>query len=250
MIFLLSAMYFIWFVALTVVINLAFLPALFLPRRVVRFGAKLWCSGQIWGLGTICGLRYEVRGEIPPRGVIVASKHMSMWDTLALFLLLGDVSIVLKRELLLVPFYGWYALKLRFIYVDRKGRASALRKMAMQARAAMKRGQSILIFPEGTRKKPGAAPDYKPGVAALYDQLGVPCIPVALNSGLYWTGPSGFLKKPGTVVVRFLAAIPAGLRRKEFMLLLEDRIETATAELLLATHAEAPQAPEQKANIS
>jgi len=232
MILLRSILYFLWFAVLTVVLNVGFLPALLLPRRVTRFAAKLWCQGQLWGLRTIAGLAYEVRGELPPRGVIVASKHMSMWDTLALFLLLEDVTIILKRQLLLVPFYGWYAYKAGFIFIDRKGRASALRKMAAGARAAMRRGQTILIFPEGTRKPPGAPADYKPGVAALYGELGVPCVPVALNSGLYWTGPSGFLKRPGTVIVRFLPVIPPGLKRREFMAMLESRIETATAQLL------------------
>jgi len=232
MILLRSIMYFLWFLILTAILNLGFLPALLLPRRIARFGARLWCRGQLWGLKTIAGLSYEVHGDVPPRGVIVASKHMSMWDTLALFVLVDDVTIVLKRQLLLVPFYGWYAWKLGFIFIDRKGHASALRRMTALARAAMQRGSSILIFPEGTRKLPGAAPDYKPGVAALYDQLDVSCAPVALNSGLYWTGPAGFLKCPGAVVVRFLPAIPPGLKRREFMTTLENSIETATAELI------------------
>jgi 1-acyl-sn-glycerol-3-phosphate acyltransferase len=232
MILLRSTLYFLWFAILTAVLNIGFLPALVLPRRVARYGAKLWCRGQLWGLRAIAGLSYEVRGERPPNGVIVASKHMSMWDTLALFALLDDATFVLKRQLLLVPFYGWYAYKLGFIFIDRDGRASALRAMIAKARKAMHRGESILIFPEGTRKKAGAAPDYKPGVAALYDQLGVACAPVALNSGLYWTGPAGFLKRPGRVIVQFLPVIAPGLKRREFMATLESRIETAVAGLL------------------
>ncbi len=235
-----STVYFVWFAVLTAVLNLGFLPALILPRRVARFGARLWCRGQLWGLKTIAGLSYEVRGEIPPKGAIVASKHMSMWDTLALFLLLEDVTIILKRQLLLVPFYGWYAFKVGFIFIDRQGGASALRRMAAKSRASMKRGRSILIFPEGTRKGPGAPPDYKPGVAALYHQLDVPCVPVALNSGLYWTGPSGFLKRPGKVILRFLPVIPPGLKRRQFMATLESRIETATAQLIAEAGSTSP----------
>jgi 1-acyl-sn-glycerol-3-phosphate acyltransferase len=227
-----SVLYFLWFVILTVVLNLGFLPALILPRRFARFGARLWCNGQLWGLRTIAGLSYEVRGERPPRGVIVASKHMSMWDTLALFVLVDNVTFVLKRQLLLVPFYGWYAFKAGFIFIDRNGRASALRRMIAAARDATKRKSSLLIFPEGTRKAPGAVPDYKPGVAALYGELGVACVPVALNSGLYWTGPAGFLKKPGKVIVEFLPAIPPGLKRRDFMAALESRIEAASAALV------------------
>ncbi|MGD0190472.1 MAG: lysophospholipid acyltransferase family protein [Rhizomicrobium sp.] len=236
MVLLRSAVYFLWFVLVTVVLNLGFLPALLLPRGVVCTGAQWWCRAQLWGLKTICGLGYEVRGSAPPPGVLVASKHMSMWDTLAMFVLLGDCVIVLKRELLLVPFYSWYALKLGFIFIDRNGKASALRKMAANAKAAMAEGRSVLIFPEGTRKRPGSAPDYKPGVAALYGQLAVPCVPIALNSALYWTGPSGFLKKPGTVIVRILPAIAPGLKRGEFMSTLQTRIESATTELLAEAH--------------
>jgi 1-acyl-sn-glycerol-3-phosphate acyltransferase len=236
MILLRSAVYFLWFLLVTVVLNLGFLPGLLLPRSIVRTGAQWWCRAQLWGLRVICGLDFEVRGTPPPPGVLVASKHMSMWDTLAMFVLLGDVVIVLKRELLLVPFYSWYALKLGFIFIDRQGKASALRKMAADAKAAMAEGRTVLIFPEGTRKLPGSVPDYKPGVAALYGQLAVPCVPMALNSALYWTGPSGFLKKPGKVIVRVLPPIAPGLKRVEFMSTLQSRIEGATAELLAEAH--------------
>jgi len=159
----------------------------------------------------------------------VASKHMSMWDTLALYLTLNQPAIVLKRELLRIPFYGWFLAKAAAVPIDRSAGASALRKMSEAARAVLAQGRPILIFPEGTRKKPGAAPDYKPGVAGLYSQLGVDCVPVTLNSGVYWTG---FLKRPGIIVLEFLEPIPPGMKRDAFMTLLESRIETATAALL------------------
>ena len=227
-----STIYFAWFVLLTVVLNLGFLPSLLMPAGAIRFGARLWCLGQLWGLKTFAGLSYEVRGPIPPQGVLVASKHMSMWDTVALYVLLREANIVLKSELFFVPLYGWYAAKHRFIFIDREARASALRKMIVGAKSAIARGETLLIFPEGTRKKPGAAPDYKPGVAALYDQLDVECVPVALNSGLFWTGPMGFLKRPGEVIIEFLPAIAPGLKRKEFMATLEERIETAVKQIV------------------
>jgi 1-acyl-sn-glycerol-3-phosphate acyltransferase len=139
---------------------------------------------------------------------------------------------VLKRELLRIPFYGWYIAKAGVIPIDRGAHASALRKMTAAARKVIAAGRPILIFPEGTRKKPGEPPDYKPGVAGLYGLLGAPCIPVALNSGLFWTGPMGLIKLPGRIVVEFLDPIPAGMKRAEFMRLLEERIETATAKLV------------------
>jgi 1-acyl-sn-glycerol-3-phosphate acyltransferase len=152
-----------------------------------------------------------------------------MWDTMALYLVLDDPSVVLKRGLQFVPFYGWYITKAGSIPIDRKGGASTLRRMTVAAKRALSAGRSILIFPEGTRKKPDAAPDYKSGVAALYTQLGVACVPTALNSGLFWTG---FTKRPGSIVLEFLEPIPPGLRSRDFMKVLEERIETATTALV------------------
>jgi len=154
---------------------------------------------------------------------------MSMWDTLALYLALDQPAIVLKRELLRIPFYGWFVWKATAIAIDRGAGSRALRKMSEAARAVLAQGRPILIFPEGTRKKPGAVPDYKPGVAGLYGQLDVACVPVALNSGVYWTG---FLKRPGTIVLEFLEPIGPGMKRDAFMTLLEHRIEAATTALL------------------
>jgi 1-acyl-sn-glycerol-3-phosphate acyltransferase len=154
---------------------------------------------------------------------------MSMWDTLALYLALDQPAIVLKRELLYIPFYGWFLWKAAAVPIDRGAGAKALRKMSAAAKDVLREKRPVLIFPEGTRKKPGAAPDYKPGVAGLYSMLDVPCIPVALNSGVYWTG---FIKKPGTIVLEFLEPIPPGLKRGAFMAMLENRIETATNRLL------------------
>jgi 1-acyl-sn-glycerol-3-phosphate acyltransferase len=224
-----SVLFFLWFAIVSVAIHIAALPALLLPRQVTVWASRRWSEATLWGLKVFAGLDFEVRGEIPKQAVLVASKHMSMWDTMALYMLLYDPAVVVKRELLRIPFYGWYVQKARAIAIDRSGHASALRQMADAARRAIGEGRSIMIFPEGTRKKPGTAPDYKPGVAGLYNLLTVPCVPVALNSGLFWTG---FLKKRGRIVIEFLPAIPAGLKRAEFMRLLQERTETATARLI------------------
>jgi len=229
MVFVRSLLFFIWFIAASVLLMGGFVWVLLLPRPFTVQLSKMWSRFLLFGLKYIAGLDYEVRGPIPHGGVLVASKHMSMWDTVTLYLLLDDASTVLKRELQRIPFYGWYIWKAGVIPIDRDGKASAMRKMIAEARAMLNAGRDILIFPEGTRKKPYAAPDYKPGVAGLYAQLGVPCIPVALDSGLFWTG---FIKKPGKIVVEFLPPIPAGLKRAEFMAALEERIETGTMKLL------------------
>jgi len=224
-----SALFLVWFLAITTVLSLAFLPVLALPREATVWLARLWARWTFWGLKIFAGIGWEIRGTVPRGPVLVAAKHMSMWDTLALYLALDEPAIVLKRELLRIPFYGWFLAKAAAIPIDRGAGASALRKMAEAARKVLAQARPILIFPEGTRKKPGAAPDYKPGVAGLYGQLDVNCVPVALNSGIYWTG---FLKHKGTIVLEFLEPIGPGLKRGDFMRLLEDRIETATNRLL------------------
>jgi 1-acyl-sn-glycerol-3-phosphate acyltransferase len=227
-----SALYFLWFALVSAAVNIGCLPLLLFPRRVTMWAPKGWCAALLWGLKWIAGVDYEVRGQIPADGVLVASKHMSMWDTIALYLTLHDSVFVLKRQLLNVPLYGWYARKMEMIPIDRDAGASALRSMTAAARAALAKHRAIVIFPEGTRKTPGASADYKPGVAGLYGQLDVPCVPVALNSGLFWTGPGGFLKKRGQIVLEYLEPIPAGLKRGEFMRILEERIEGATERLV------------------
>jgi 1-acyl-sn-glycerol-3-phosphate acyltransferase len=224
-----SALFLAWFLAITTLLSLVFLPVLVLPRGATVWLARLWARLTFWGLKVFAGVGFEIRGAVPQGAVLVASKHMSMWDTLALYLALREPAIVLKRELLRIPFYGWFLAKAAAIPIDRGAGASALRKMSEAARKVLAQDRPILIFPEGTRKKPGAAPDYKPGVAGLYGLLDVECVPVALNSGLYWTG---FLKHPGIIVLQFLEPIPPGLKRDAFMTRLQDRIEAATSALL------------------
>ncbi|HXM00468.1 MAG TPA: lysophospholipid acyltransferase family protein [Rhizomicrobium sp.] len=227
-----SILFLLWFVPVTIVIFIAALPTLVLPRGAAVYASRTWSRAIVWGLKHLANLDFELRGQPPTTGVLIASKHMSFWDSIALYLVLDGPEAVVKRELTRIPFYGWYIRKAGVIAIDRGGHASALRKMAAEARAAMARGHAVMIFPEGTRKDPGAAPDYKPGVAALYGQLDVACVPVALNSGLFWTGPLGVIKKPGKIVMEFLEPVPPGLKRPEFMATLQDRIESATAKLV------------------
>jgi 1-acyl-sn-glycerol-3-phosphate acyltransferase len=215
-------------------INLAYLPALLMPRSVVARGMEIWASVSFWGLKHIVGLDFEVRGRehLPAGPAIYAVKHMSMWETIAQHILLRDPAIVMKSELLMVPFYGWYARKCEMIVIDRNGHAAALRNMIKSARARIAAGRPIVIFPEGTRKLPGDPPDYKPGVAALYGALNVPCVPVALNSGLFWAR-KGMRPQPGRIVLEILPPIPPGLERGQFMLELQNGIEDATHRLLV-----------------
>ena len=229
MVLLRSSLFLVWFALLTILLAILCLPLLVLPRGgTVRLG-WLWSRATLWGLKAFAGLDMRVTGTVPAGPVLVAAKHMSMWDTLALHLLLGDPGIVLKRQLLSIPFYGWYLGKAAAIPIERSAGAHALRAMTLAARAVLDRKRPVLIFPEGTRRRPGAVPVYKPGVAGLYTMLNVPCVPVALDSGVYWRG---FRKFPGTITLAFLEPIAPGLKRAPFMALLEQRIEQATNALI------------------
>ncbi len=221
------------FFAWTAIIGTIGLPVLCAPRAAaMRFG-RFWSRSVLELLRVIVGLDHQIRGldRIPRGGCIVAMKHQSAWDTLILPVVLGDPAIVLKRELLLLPFYGWYAARAGSIAIDRKAGAGALRHMVARARAIAVQGRPIVIFPEGTRVAPGAHLPYQPGVAALYQTLALPVVPAALNSGLFW-GRRSFLKRRGRITLEFLEPIPPGWHRRRLMAELEQRIETATAALL------------------
>jgi 1-acyl-sn-glycerol-3-phosphate acyltransferase len=221
------------FFAWTAICGTVGLPFLLMPRAVtMRFG-RFWAAGVLGLLKVIVGLDHEIRGldRLPRNGCIIAMKHQSAWDTLILPVVLSDPAIVLKRELLLLPFYGWYAARAGSIAIDRKAGAGAVRRMLAKARPVATSGRPIVIFPEGTRVAPGERRAYQPGVAALYQLLGLPLVPAAVNSGLYW-GRRSFLKRPGRIVLEFLDAIPPGRTRPRLMAELERRIETATAALL------------------
>ncbi len=213
------------------------------PRSWAMAGLSAHGSTCLWLLKKIVGTGLEVRGHenLPEGPVLVASKHQSAWDTFALVPLLHDPAIIMKRELLWIPFYGWFSAKFGMIFVRRSAGAMALRHMAQDAINRAAKGRHILIFPEGTRREPGAPPDYKPGALFLYDRLDLSCCPVALNSGLYW--PRRSLNRfPGKIIVEFLEPIPPSLPRKEFARQLEAAIETAS-DALIVEAAAAPNPP-------
>lgn len=208
------------------------LPALILPRRVTILVGETWFSFILTALRVICGISHEVRGleNLPATPCIVASKHQSAWDTFAFLTFLDDAAYVIKKELIRIPVYGWLMNKAGMVPVDRAGGARALRGMVRTARGRLADGRNVVIFPEGTRTAPGTHRAYHPGVAALYTQLAVPVVPVALNSGLYWPRRA-FIKRPGHIVVEILPPIPPGLPRGDFMRRLEASIEEASARL-------------------
>lgn len=217
----------------TTIIALAGLPILLLPRRAVVAWADFWIDFCLWWLRLTCRVTHRVHGlEKRPAGpVIFACKHQSSWETLAFHRLFPNAATVLKRELLFIPVVGWAMARAGNIAVERGDGAKALRSLLRQGKQAIAEGRSILIFPEGTRTPVGSERPYHAGTAALYRQLGVPVVPVALNSGLFW-GRRKFIKRPGLIEVEILEPIPPGLRREAFMTLLRERVEGATARLV------------------
>ena len=213
----------------TLLLMVLSLPVFVLPARWGWPVVPLWARVNLWLLRWVAGVKVEFRGleNIPQGGCIVAAKHQSAWETFALLPLFRSPTYVLKRELRWIPLFGWYTAKFRQIPVDRGKRSVALAKLTDSARTAIAEGRQILIFPEGTRVEPGEHPDFKPGAAGLYLNMGVPCVPVALNSGVFLKSYCG-LKRPGRIVVEFLEPIPPGLDKPDFLRQLHERINTAS----------------------
>ncbi len=220
---------FIGWTAVSVTIMILFLP---FPRPVMQRAVKIWAWSQHWALKFLVGLDFEIRGEenIVHGAAIYASKHQSAWDTYVFYLLFSDPSYVLKKELVKIPVWGWMARKCAAISVDREGGASALKALVRDTRQRLGDDRPVILFPEGTRTRPGTHKPYHPGIAALYSQCEAPVIPVALNSGLFW-GRRSYTKQSGTIIIEFLPAMPTGMKRRDFMQALETQIES-TAERL------------------
>lgn len=216
------------------------IPALLLPGRATVWMAITWARISLWLMRVIVGTRYEVTGldNIPAGGIIVAAKHQSFWETFALLTVFTDPVYILKRELTWIPFFGWALLKSRMIPVDRGAKGRALAQITRRAHVELgQRRRQLIIFPEGTRRPPGAEPAYKFGVAHLYAELSVPCVPVALNSGLYWPRRKA-IRRPGTVRISILPPILPGMDKVSFHTELQRRIEPECNRLLALARAE------------
>ena len=217
------------------------LPSLLLPKRALLAIAVAWAHSSLWLMKVVAGTDYEVTGRenIPATGgMIVAAKHQSFWETFVLVTIFRDPVFILKRELTWIPLFGWCLMKLRMIPVDRGGKARALAQVTRRAKTELReKGRQLLIFPEGTRRPPGAPPAYKFGVAHIYGELGLPCVPVGLNSGLYWPRRK-FLRRPGTIRLEILPPIASGLDKAAFHAELQERIETSSDRLLAVGRAE------------
>ena len=223
----------------TVILLILALPTFFLPYRAIIWVAKTWGRVNLVLLRVVVGMRIEVRGiqNIPKGPILVAAKHQSAWETFALVPLFDNPVFIVKRELQWIPIFGWLMIKGRMVPIDRSAGSQALQLMTERARIELADNRQLIIFPEGTRRPAGAEARYKFGVAHLYAEIGVPCVPVALNSGLFWPRRS-FRKLPGTIIAEFLPPIAPGLDKQAFLRRLQDDIETATARLIAEGEAE------------
>jgi 1-acyl-sn-glycerol-3-phosphate acyltransferase len=234
MIVLRSLIFNVAFVLNNIVWFVCALPSLLLPRKTFfLYVLHPWCWTNLWLHRVICGVRMEFRGRehIPAGGCMVVAKHQSAWETLALAASFNEPRYILKRELMWVPFFGFYLAKTGQVAINRGKRADAISAMNKAADLAVKEGGQLLIFPEGTRRPIGAEPAYKMGVAHMYEALETTVVPVAINAGVFWPRRT-FLKYPGTIVMEFLPPIPPGLPKDVFFDQVRDAIETATNRLV------------------
>ena len=230
MIFIRSLAYAIWFYLSLVIIGLVCMPASLFSRGAAMNAIRFWAGTQRLALRFLCGIKTEFRGleNLPLKPCIIAMKHQSTYDTIAPFLFIRDPVYILKKELLRAPVFGVYASRVG-IPIDRGGRVRTMKAMLAAARNAIQADRQIVIFPEGTRQPVDAPADFKPGVVAMYNDLDVICVPVALNTGLCW---KSFWRRPGHVVFEVLKPIESGLERRAFMQRLKDTLDPATQKLV------------------
>ena len=193
--------------------------SLFGPRQM-RAVVHAWTDFN-HRLASLLGTRVEVQGAIPPGPYLIAVKHQSMFETLEMVRVAKAPIMVLKRELSQIPGFGWATRSYGVIPVDRDAGAKALREMLAQGKRAVATGRPIIIYPEGTRVRPGEMPPLQSGFAGLYRALGLPVVPVALDTGRTWG--ANLPKRAGTVHIRVGDVIPAGLKREE----IEARVHAA-----------------------
>ena len=204
-----------------------FVGSLFGPEPM-RSVVRGWSDCQHWLAKHVLGIQSELIGAIPPGPHLIAVKHQSMYETIEMVRFTQTPVIVLKRELSDIPLFGWTTRKWGVIPVDREAGAKALREMLAAGKAAKAANRQVMIFPEGTRVRPGEEPPLRPGFAGLYRALGMPVVPVAVNSGRLWG--RGLIKRPGTITFKVGETIPAGLGREE----IEERVHSAINALELA----------------
>jgi len=217
----------------TLILGVFAAPMILFGADGARGAVKIWARTILTGLRALTGVRHRIEGaeHLPKDGAIVAANHQSMWETVVFFTLLPKPVFILKKELLRIPVFGWWAKPAGNIAVDRKGGARALRALRREAADKIARGCQVIVFPESTRLQPGEVRKFQPGVAGVYLAANAPCVPVAHDSGRHWRHP-GIMKVPGEIILRILPAIAPGLDRREFLETLQERIIAARPDLV------------------
>ena len=230
---LLTIIFYVALASWTILMGVLSLPFLCLPSKSIALPAKIWIKGIFICLKYICGVTHEIRGltNLSDEPVIIVSKHQSAFETFALYYYLKKSFFIHKKQLFYIPIFGQYLMKHNMVSIDRAGQASTMRKMITDVKKKLDSGSTIIIFPEGTRKKPGAKADYKTGFIGIYNTSKRKLQPVALNSGLFWQKGLKVIKR-GHIIIEFLPQIDIGLDKKEVLNKVENSIELATNKLL------------------
>ena len=217
----------------TILLGVLSLPFILLPSKYIRFPAKIWIKGIFIFLKYICGVTHQIKGleNLSNEPLIIVSKHQSAFETFALYYYLESSFFIHKKQLFYIPIFGQYLWKSKMVSIDRAGHASAMRKMIADVKTKLDDGSTIIIFPEGTRKKPREKADYKTGFIGIYNIAKRKLQPVALNSGLFWKKGLRVIKK-GHIIIEFLPQIDIDLEKREVFKKVEDSIESATNKLL------------------
>ena len=228
-----GAAHLVFMAALAIVVTPVAAPFVLIGGpKVALVVIRIWAAISLAALRILCGVGYRVEGleHLPKERAIVACNHQSMWETVALFALLPQPAAVFKESLLKVPVYGWWGKVSGSIPVDREAGALTVRRLMREAKDRLDLGFQLIIFPEGTRLPPGVTAPLQPGVAAVYLAADAPTVPVVHDSGVFWRHP-GFERRPGTITLRFLPAIPPGLAREEFQARLESAMTNGRRDL-------------------
>jgi len=230
---LLTIIFYVALASWTIIMGVLSLPFIFLPSKFIALPAKIWIKGIFICLKHICGVTHELKGlsNLSDEPVIIVAKHQSAFETFALYYYLKESFFIHKKQLFYIPIFGQYLMKHNMVSIDRAGQASTMRKMITDVKKKLDSGSTIIIFPEGTRKKPGAKADYKTGFIGIYNTSKRKLQPVALNSGLFWQKGLKVIKK-GHIIIEFLPQIDIGLDKKEVLNKVKNSIESATNKLL------------------
>lgn len=227
-----SIVYTVLIALVAVIMTIVFLPTLFMGEKIARGTIRIWARIAMGLMPLLTGVRYRVEGRehIPAEGALIVANHQSLWETFALQILLPKPCVILKKELLRIPVYGWWAKRSGNIVIDRAGGAKELRRLRDEAAARIADGAQVVVFPEGTRVPPGETAPYQPGVAGIYLAADASCVPIAHDSGRHWRKLGGGLN-PGVITLRILEPVAPGMARRDFQRLIEARINGARPDL-------------------